>query len=305
MTDPTTPPGSANPPGSADAPRCSVDSETGVLREVLVCRPEHFEWLPVNTIGRHSVESGATLDRVAVLDQHEQLVDALRGAGALVRHVEPQPHLPYMVYTRDSSVVTPWGPVITQMRKPPRWGEFAYLMSTYEALGSPVWRYITHGTVEGGDVSVAVPGLLVVGASGVRTDAEGAAQLCSWFAEADWETLVVPFDDHFCHLDLIFAMAGRHAALCCLDALPDGFTDTLARHGIEPIPISYREAMSLGANVLALGGDRVISPSENASVNHRLTAAGFEVITPDLGEILRGGGSAHCTTMPLRRDPER
>lgn len=281
---------------------CTVSSETGRLEQVLVCRPEHFEWLPVNTIGSHSVASGQVIDRSRVLQQHDQMLDALGDAGAEVVHVEPQPHLPYMVYTRDSSVVTPWGPVITQMRKPPRWGEYAYLQHTYESIGSPVWRHITHGTLEGGDVSIAAPGLLIVGASGVRTDADGAAQLCSWFDAEGWQTHVVPFDDHFCHLDLIFAMAAPGAALCLLDALPDWFPGVLDAHGIEAVPITYGEAMALGANVLALGDDRVLSPAENTSVNDKLRSLGLTVLDPELGEILRGGGSAHCTTMPLRRD---
>jgi arginine deiminase len=281
---------------------CSVRSETGVLREVLVCEPRYFEWLPVNTIGAHSVASGETIDRDRVLAQHAQLIDAMASAGVTVRRLEPQPHLPYMVYTRDSSVVTPWGPVITQMRKPPRWGEYAYLQATYESLGCPVWRHVTHGTVEGGDVSIAADGLLVVGASGVRTDADGAAQFCGWFEREGWETHVVPFDDHFCHLDLIFAMAAPGLAICLLDALPAWFPGVLARHGIEVLEITYGEAMRLGANVLALGEDRVLSPAENVSVNDALRAHGLTVLDPELGEILRGGGSAHCTTMPLRRD---
>lgn len=281
---------------------CSVSSETGRFEQVLVCSPRYFEWLPVNTIGAHSVASGETIDRERVLAQHAQMLDALSGAGVEVVQLEPQPHLPYMVYTRDSSVVTPWGPVITQMRKPPRWGEYAYLQDRYASLGAEVWRHVTHGTLEGGDVSIAAPGLLIVGASGVRTDADGAAQFCSWFEQDGWQTHVVPFDDHFCHLDLIFAMAAPGAALCLLDALPDWLPGVLAGHGIEVVPISYGEAMGLGANVLALGESRVLSPAENTTVNHKLRALGLEVLDPELGEILRGGGSAHCTTMPLRRD---
>jgi N-dimethylarginine dimethylaminohydrolase len=280
----------------------TVDSETGTLKEVLVCPPTYFEWLPVNTSGLRSLASGASIDRDVVVAQHGELVDALRQSGATVRELEPQPHLKYMVYTRDSSIVTPWGPVVTQMRKPQRWGEFAYLAEFYESLDSPVWRYITHGSVEGGDVSVVRPGLLVVGRSDVRTDADGARQLCSWFEDEGWETYVLPFDDHFCHLDLIFGMVSESLALCLVDVVPSDFLQMLDRHGIEVIPITYAQAMGLGANVLALGEDRVVSPAENVAVNELLRAHGITVLDPHLGQILMGGGSAHCTTMPLVRE---
>jgi arginine deiminase len=233
--------------------------------------------------------------------QHDQLADALRGAGVTVHALEPRPEHPYMVYTRDSSQMTPWGPVICQMRKPPRWGEFFWLKEFYEGIGCPPWRYVTTGSVEGGDVCVLRPGLLVLGSSGVRTDAAGAAQLGGWFAEQGWEVIVVPFDDHFYHLDVIFSMAADGLALAFEDALPGDFLSLLGERGVRTIPVSYREATTVQANVLALGGDRVISPAAHTGVNARLRAEGIEVLSPDLSEIVRGGGSAHCTTQPLRR----
>ena len=69
-------------------------------------------------------------------------------------------------------------------------------------------------------------------------------------------------------------------------------------------PLAHRiqqEAIAIQANVLALGEGRVVSPRAHESVNARLKAEGLEVLEPDLSEIVKGGGSAHCTTQPLRR----
>jgi N-dimethylarginine dimethylaminohydrolase len=282
--------------------RFSVDSEYGVLHDVLVCRPEHFEWLPVNTTGIKSVATGESVDRKRVLAQHDEMVDALRQADVTVHYVEPQPHLQYMVYTRDSSQMTPWGPVINQMHWRYRWGEFKYLADFYASSGEGVFQYITHGSIEGGDISVMRPGLAVVGVSGVRTTEEGASQFLSWFEKEGWETRIVPFDDFFCHLDVIFTMVSERLALACPEVLDDDFIRWLGDHDIEIIPATYREAMALQCNVLALGKDRVISPRKHTEVNTRLRAAGIEVLDPDLSEIIRGGGSAHCTTQALIRD---
>ena len=37
-------------------------------------------------------------------------------------------------------------------------------------------------------------------------------------------------------------------------------------------------------------------------VNQRLGALGLEVITPEITQILKGGGGPHCMTFPLLRD---
>ncbi len=282
--------------------RFSIDSEYGLLRDVLVCRPEYFEWLPVNTTGLKSIASGEVVDRKRVLAQHDEMIDALRQANVTVHYVEPEPHLQYMVYTRDSSQMTPWGPVINQMHWRHRWGEFKYLADFYDSSGEGVYQYITHGSIEGGDISVMRPGLAVVGVSGVRTTVEGASQFLSFFEKEGWETKMVPFDDFFCHLDVIFSMLSERLALACPEVLDDDFIRWLAEHDIEIIPATYREAMALQCNVLALGEDRVISPRGHVEVNARLRAAGLEVLDPDLSEIIRGGGSAHCTTQALIRE---
>ena len=59
----------------------------------------------------------------------------------------------------------------------------------------------------------------------------------------------------------------------------------------------------MGCNLLALGGDRVLSPKHSARVNAVLRAEGLTVLEPELDLLAAGGGSIHCMTMPLRRDP--
>ena len=278
-----------------------VDSETAPLLDVLVCPPHHYEWLPVNTSALRTLASGAVLDRATVVAQHAELVDALVGAAVRVHEIEPRPEHPYMVYTRDSSHMTPWGPVINQMRREPRWGEFYWLKEWYDSTGNQPWHYITRGSVEGGDVSVCQPGLLIVGASGVRTSETGAEQLCGWFADQGWNTYVVPFDDHFCHLDLLFDMVAPGLALVCEDGLPEDFLRFLDTQHIRRIPVSYREAIHVQANVLAIGNDKVISPRAHTRINEALRAEGLDVLDPDLSELVKGGGSAHCLTQAMRR----
>ena len=283
--------------------RWSVESETGRLREVLLCRPDHYAWQPTNSIAQKTLAEGTSAPaRADLVSQYDGLVRALEAAGVVCRYSQPEPHLPYQVYTRDSSQMTPWGPVVTQLFRPQRRGEYASVIDFY-GQADGVWRYSTRGTLEGGDIHIIRSGLLLVGHSGERTDESGARQFADWFAAEGWEVRLQPFPEHFLHLDVLFSMVTPSLALACSEVLDDGLLDWLQAHQIRLLPVSYKDAMTMACNVLALGDERVISAAHATAVNAAMTAEGIEVIELPLDFFTRGGGGVHCMTMPLVRDP--
>jgi N-dimethylarginine dimethylaminohydrolase len=279
-----------------------LDSETGLLREALLCRPDHYAWRPINAIAAATMARGDPCDVAAAQAQHAELAAALAEAGVACRWLEPEPHLTSQVFTRDSGLVTPWGPVIPQLARRERRGEYAAVLRLCQQHGQPPWAYVTRGTVEGGDVHLIRPGLLLVGHA-ERTDADGAGQLAAWFEAASWTVRLQPFPAHCLHLDLLFCMAAEDLALACVEVLDDDLLLWLRQHGIRLIPVPYKEAMQLGCNVLALGGDRVVSARGSHAVNARLRAEGLTVLDPEIALFAKGGGGVHCLVMPLRRDP--
>lgn len=286
-------------------PRFALSSETGRLTEVLVCPPDHYRWLPTNAIARRTLAAGGAQPSLqALAAQHRELADALEQAGVRVHMLPPLPHLPYMAYTRDSVVVTHRGPVLCQLERPQRRGEYAPLLDWHAAAGSGFWRLASAGTLEGGDVHILRPGLAVIGESGGRTDTAGADQLAAWLRAERWEVRIEPFDEHFLHLDVLFCMAAPGLAVACHDVLDPGFLAWLAGHGIRTIPVPYRDAMGLGCNILSLGRDRVISARGSRDLNAALRAEGLTVLDPELSLFTAGGGGPHCLTCPLSRVEE-
>ncbi|WP_198371040.1 dimethylarginine dimethylaminohydrolase family protein [Roseomonas rosulenta] len=277
----------------------TVSSETGVLTDVLVCPPDHYRWIPTNSIVRRTLAGAQQPSALALAAQHGELVAALRQGGARVHVLRPEPHLPYMVYTRDSAVVTPWGAVLCQLERPQRRGEYAGVIDFH---GGAFWRKSSAGTLEGGDIHILKPGVAVVGASGGRTDLAGAEQFAGWLRAEGWEVRIEVFDEHFLHLDVLFCMAAPGLAVACLDVLDPDFVAWLAGHGMRCIGVPYRDAMALGCNILALGRGRVISARGSARLNAALRAEGLEVLDPDLSLFAAGGGGPHCLTGPLRRE---
>jgi arginine deiminase len=289
---------------TASETRWHVDSETGVLRDVLLCPPDNYTWIATNDIARRTLESGGRPDAQRLAGQFRELVDCLEGAGVTCHYLHPEPQLPYQVYTRDSSQVTPWGPAVTQLFRPQRRGEIASIVEFYERTECPIWRYASAEAVEGGDIHIIRPGLMAIGHSGERTTAAGAAQFAGWFRDKGWETRTVPFPEHFLHLDVIFSMVADGLALAVTDVIDDEHLDWFAGNGIRLLPVSYKEAMrEMACNVLSLGNDRVVSPRHSRRVNDMLRAEGLTVLDPELELFAQGGGSVHCMTMPLLREP--
>ncbi|ONG47728.1 arginine deiminase [Pseudoroseomonas deserti] len=282
-----------------------VASETGVLTEVLVCPPDHYRWIPTNSIVRRTLSEarqGPALPHLQA--QHAELVAALEQGGARVHRLTPAPHLPYMVYTRDSVVVTHQGPVLCQLERPQRRGEYATLIDFHAARDSAFWKKSDAGTLEGGDIHIIRPGLALIGHSGGRTDEAGAEQLAGWLRAEGWDVRLEAFDEHFLHLDVLFCMAAPGLAVACVEVLDDGFLSWLKQHGIRCLPVSYRDAMALGCNIIALGRDRVVSAAGSTALNAALRAEGITVLDPDLSLFTLGGGGPHCLTCPLAREEE-
>ena len=284
-------------------PAWGVDSEYGRLLDVLLCPPDHFRWLPTSSISKATLAAGLTFDHDLAMRQHAEMVDAYRDAGVNVHFLEPDPALPYQVYARDSSFMTPFGAVVSQMHQWWRRGEYAPVIRFYQEAGIPIWRMITASAFEGGDFDVIEPGSVLIGYCGERTQEPAARQVAEWVSAEGWEVRLEPIAEHYVHIDLMVCMLAPKLAAVCPDTTDDAVLEWLEGKGIELVPVSYRDTMKLGCNVVALGNDRVISTSESTDLNARLRALGFTVYDPDVTMFTLGGGGVHCMCQSLRRDP--
>ncbi len=286
-----------------DANGWGVNSEYGPLRDVLLCRPEYFRWLPTSSISKATLRSGAAFDRQRAMAQHGEIVQAYEDAGVACHFLETEEALPYQVYTRDSSFMTPYGAVVTQMNQWWRRGEYAPVIRFYRDNDIPIFKMITASSFEGGDFDVIEPGCLLIGYCGERTQEPAAKQVQGWVEEKGWEVKLAPIAEHYVHIDLMVCMLGHKLAAVCLDTTEDWIVDWLHSKKIEIIPVNYRDTMELGCNVVALGNDKVLSTANSKDLNGRLRAQGFEVYDPEVTMFTQGGGGVHCMCQPLRRDP--
>jgi N-dimethylarginine dimethylaminohydrolase len=280
-----------------------ANSEYGVLRDVLLCRPDNFRWLPTSSISKATLASEAVFDYDLAMRQHTEMVDAYRGAGVNAHFLEPDPALPYQVYARDSSFMTPSGAVVTQMAQWWRRGEYAPVIRFYQTSGIPIYNMVTAGSFEGGDFDVIEPGCVLIGYCGERSQEQAARQVGGWLEAEGWEVRLQPIAEHYVHIDLMVCMLAPKLAAVCLDTTDEGVISWLREKRIELVPVSYRDTMRLGCNVVSLGNDRVISTAESVELNGKLRSLGLTVYDPDVTMFTLGGGGVHCMCQSLRRDP--
>ncbi|UJA21469.1 hypothetical protein HJD18_15445 [Thermoleophilia bacterium SCSIO 60948] len=281
--------------------RWGSDSEYATLHDILLGPPENYRWRATSMISKATLESGRTFDGELALAQHRELMAAYDQAGVRTHFLEGDPVLPYQVFSRDSSVMTPWGGYVTAPKQQWRRGEYSAVLDFYAANDIPLWRRATAGAIEGGDVVVIEPGKILIGNGEERTEVQAANQLADWFRAEGWEARVEPIPGHFIHIDVLVSVLAPRVAAVCVDAAPTGLVRWLRDADYEILEVSVADAFGLGVNAISLGDERVISASGSAALNEKLRALGLEVFDPDLSMFTLGGGGAHCLGQPLRR----
>ena len=278
-----------------------VVNSTGRLRRVLLCPPDHFSFQPINEITRAVMADGQRADLDAMQREHAELVAAYGDAGVEVELAQPVPELPYMVYARDFGACLAEGALIGSFREPVRQGEELHYERRLRELGVPAIGKVARGAFEGGDFWFLDAATIAHGVV-ARSTWEGVHDAARILEPLGYTVVGVQLASKNLHLDMAFNIVAPGLAVCATDQMPEFFLRMLRKRGFELIDVPGEGVFKHHCNIQCLGDDRVLTFAGNVAVNERLTALGLEVITPDITQILKGGGGPHCMTFPLLRD---
>ncbi|MEM7221329.1 MAG: arginine deiminase family protein [Pseudomonadota bacterium] len=284
-----------------------IDNDYARLHDVLLGKPEYFRWVDAGPITRRTLQNaeqmGAAFDLQTAMAQHAEMVRVYESAGVTCHYLEADEALHRNFFARDSSAMTPWGPLVCHMQLKCRRADYVTVIKFYQSMGIPIWNYVTAGHFEGGDFVILEPGTILIGYCGERSEQVGSEQVASWVRAQGWEAQVVPISREFVHMDGLVVPIAPKLAVACLDALEDWVVDWMRAKGFDFVDVGYGEAKALGVNLVALGDDRILSMAGSTGLNDKLRAMGFEVHAPDMSMFTLGGGGVHCLSQALRRDP--
>lgn len=283
--------------------RWGVDSETGVLRDVLVGPVDNLtQILPTNSMNRKLIAEGVKLDVEAARSQYRDVLACFEDAGVSVHITPPDPDLPLQIWGRDGSFMTPWGMIIGQMAQWWRRGEYGPVLDFCFENALPIYDKVTAGAYEGGDFIIVKAGHLLLGYSGERSQEQGALQIKRWFEAEGWDVCLYEFDPYFVHADCTIGMLTDGLVAACTDVVTPEVQAWLQGLGIELLDVPFRYVGNLGINVVALGHDRVLMPRQSDYLADKCRGLGLSVYDPEVSAITVVGGGIHCMCQPLKRD---
>lgn len=274
-----------------------ADSEYGALKSVVLCEPSL-----ANPFGEGAKKRTRAEVHVA-RDQLQALAASFRSQGVNVEFLGYNPHCPYQCYMRDSSVVTPWGLLICKMEFAPRSLESLAIQNFAESAGIPIWKSVEFGTLEGGDIQILRPELVVIGCNGGRTKLEGANVVRDAFEEQGWECRIFEYPRTFVHLDLVLGVLDELNLIVCKEALAASDLEWLEDRSYALHDVPIRSCLDMACNIVSLGNESILASATSQETNQMIRSLGYHVVEVDISEFVKDEGGVHCLTLPLLRLP--
>jgi len=258
----------------------------------LMCPPHHFGVLyEINPWMHREI----AVDHDAAVAQWERLVANLRAAGAEVEVLEPQPHVPDLVFTANAGVVSGGRFVPAHFRHAERQPETPVFSAWFAERGFEIVELPPALTHEGAGDALPFGDVLLSGYR-PRSDVAAATELSRLLDVAVGSVELV--DPRLYHLDLTFCPLDDRRALVA----PLGW-DRYGRTVVEalvpePLWLEDEEALQFCANSVVVGTN-VVMPAVPPRVGRQLEAWGFSVVESAVGEFLKAGGGCRCLTLAL------
>ena len=258
-------------------------------------------------------------DKIAVdislaAQEHAQIAEFLKQSGVEVTIVEPPKNCQDGVYTANWALIVGNKAVMSNLPNI-REEEEPYAQAVLEARGYEIIKLTKDLHFSGQGDALPCGDYLFVGSS-YRTSPlvhpilqkHLGLKVISLKTVPQLDTHGVPVnnrvtgwpDSFYYDLDLALAVISPACIAWCPDAFePHSQAAIRAITDLEKIEVSVEEAMhGFGCNLVSTG-EAVVMSSHAPKLKAALEAKGLKVYSPEVNELLKGGGFIRCTTLTL------
>ena len=208
------------------------------------------------------------------------------------------------MFVADLMFMTPEGAIIARPASTVRAGEERWVARRLADLGVPILRSVRgRGTFEGADALWIDPQTALV-ATGLRTNAEGAAQVAGLLREIGVEVIQVGLPYGAMHLMGTLRFADRDLAIAWPGCVPYAAVEALRARGYTVLFIpDEEEAMhGMALNFVTLGPRRILMAAGNPVTQAFYEDAGITCQAVEVDEIHKAAGGIGCLTGILERE---
>jgi N-dimethylarginine dimethylaminohydrolase len=279
---------------------CGIRDEWSPLRAVLLHRPGAE--LAVPDPDAAQLLEPVDPDRAAA--EHDLLAAAYREEGVLVRAVEPAAApTPNLMFCADLFLMTPEGAILGRPASTVRAGEERWIARRLADLGIPIVRMVRgHGTFEGADAMWLDATTVLIGL-GLRTNADGAAQVAATLGEMGVSAIQVDLPWGAMHLMGTLRIADRDLAIAWPGRLAIRAVEALRRRGYRVLllPDGSAAERTIALNFVTLGPSRILMAEGYPVLERFFEKAGLACRTTPVGELRKAAGGIGCLTGILER----
>ncbi|HET6924612.1 MAG TPA: arginine deiminase-related protein [Candidatus Saccharimonadales bacterium] len=260
------------------------------------------------------MDSTAPIDLVKAKAEHDAIRQALESAGVTVIKVDPPAGCQDGVYTANWALVRGDQAVMSSLPNA-RKGEEAYAEQVLQAQGKTTYRVPDQLRFSGQGDALPVGNYLLAGST-YRTDPEVHQFLADVLGYDVISLQTVPQQDEagqpvtnaysgwpdsfFYDIDLAISVLTPNLIAWCPTAFtPESQEKILAIPDLERIEVSFEEAKTAFACNLVSTGETVVMSADAPHFKAAIESKGLKVITPEIKELVKGGGYIRCTTLTL------
>jgi N-dimethylarginine dimethylaminohydrolase len=222
-----------------------------------------------------------------------------------VHYVEPDDKpLPNLMYVADLMFMTSEGAILARPASTVRAGEERFVARRLAELGIPILRSVRgNGAFEGADAAWIDPQTVLL-ATGLRTNAEGAAQVAGLLEEMGVEVVHVglPYGGVM-HMMGQLRLVDRDLAIAWPGRVPYAAVEALRARGYTVLLLPDEDEAKGGMplNFVTLGPRRVLMPAGNPITQAFYEETGITCHTVEMDELIKAAGGIGCLTGILER----
>jgi N-dimethylarginine dimethylaminohydrolase len=221
-----------------------------------------------------------------------------------VHYVEPaETPTPNLMFVADLMLMTPEGAILARPASTVRAGEERLVARRLADLGIPILRSVRGtGAFEGADAAWIDPQTVML-ARGLRTNAEGAAQVTSLLHEMGIEVIPVGLSFGSMHLMGQVRFADRDLAIVKPGSVPFAAVEALRARGFTVLftPDENEVVRSSALNYVTLGPRQILMAAGNPITQAFYENAGITCHTVQVDELIKAAGGIGCMTGILER----